>query len=210
MRDEIAFMFSPLRYRGMGRVLKAKSFQSEKTVRLARSLIGKLLVRREPGAQPTRHLIIETEAYDGEHDLACHASKGRTTRTEVMYQSGGRWYVYLCYGVHEMLNLVTGPSGYPAAILIRGIATVSGPGRLTKRLRITRTLNNAPAIPASGLHVEDDGIELPRGSIKSGPRVGVDYAGAHWAAKHWRFWLVPGKVAIGSMTKNGKRPSANR
>ena len=139
-------------------------------------------------------LICEVEAYDGERDLACHASKGRTKRTDVMYQAGGRWYVYLCYGVHEMLNLVTGPENYPAAILIRGVEGISGPGRLTKRLQIGRHLNGLPAEPASGLHIEDHGIKVPRKLIITGPRVGVNYAGPVWAAKPWRFSFDPAKL----------------
>ena len=137
-------------------------------------------------------MITEVEAYESERDLACHASKGRTRRTEVMYQSGGRWYVYLCYGVHEMLNLVTGPENFPAAVLIRGLDVVSGPGRLTKRLMIDRALNGALAEPVSGLHLEDHGITLPRGRVRSGPRIGVNYAGPVWAAKPWRFWVEDG------------------
>ena len=137
------------------------------------------------------HIITEVEAYDGEKDLACHASKGRTKRTEVMYRAGGIWYVYLCYGMHEMLNLVTGPADYPAAILIRGVSGISGPGRLTKNLQIDRRLNGQPAAPPSGLHLEDTGLGVPRRSIKAGPRVGVNYAGPVWAAKLWRFQFVP-------------------
>ena len=135
------------------------------------------------------HRITEVEAYHGESDLACHASKGRTKRTEVMYLSGGRWYVYLCYGVHEMLNLVTGPAGQPSAVLIRAVESISGPGRLTKRLGITRDLNQQPATPQSGLHLEDHGFVVPRNQIKCGPRIGVDFAGPEWAAKPWRFWV---------------------
>ena len=136
-------------------------------------------------------MICEVEVYDSERDLACHASKGRTKRTEVMYRAGGVWYVYLCYGMHEMLNLVTGPENYPAAILIRGVVGISGPGRLTKQLKIGRTLNGVKAEPASGLHVEDHGIKVPRNMIIAGPRIGVDYAGPVWAAKPWRFWIEP-------------------
>lgn len=88
-----------------------------------------------------------------------------------------------------MLNLVTGPPGFPAAVLIRGLETVNGPGRLTKRLQIDRRLNGASAVPASGLHLEDHGVKLPRGRIQRGPRIGVDYAGPVWAAKPWRFWV---------------------
>lgn len=155
---------------------------------LARSLLGKVLVRIGPDGR-REAMITEVEAYHGETDLACHASKGRTPRTEVMYRAGGCWYVYLCYGIHEMLNLVTGPAGAPAAILIRGLAGVSGPGRLTKRWGIDRRLNGAWAVPASGLHVEDHGIVIPRPRVRRGPRIGVDYAGPVWAAKPWRFWV---------------------
>ena len=172
----------------MRRVIKPAKFRGRNTVALARWLLGKVLVRTTPqGAVALT--ITQVEAYNGERDLACHASKGRTKRTEVMYQPGGRWYVYLCYGVHEMLNLVTGPADYPAAILVRGLESMSGPGRLTKRLGIDRKLNDVIATRTAGLHLEDHGLVPARGSIKSGPRIGVDYAGPVWAAKPWRFWI---------------------
>lgn len=173
----------------MARALKANSLQSRATVGLARGLLGKLLVRRQADGAVFRHRITEVEAYDGEHDLACHASKGRTKRTEVMYRPGGIWYVYLCYGVHEMLNLVTGPGDYPAAVLIRGLEGIAGPGRLTKRLNIDRKLNGALAARTSGLWMEDDGFIVPRSQLQSGSRVGVDYAGPVWSKKRWRFWI---------------------
>ena len=156
----------------------------------ARSLLGLVLVRTIAG-KGVRHVITEVEAYDGERDLACHASKGRTQRTEVMYQAGGIWYVYLCYGVHEMLNLVVGPEGYPAAVLIGGVSDISGPGRLTKFLRIGRPLNGRLAHPGSGLHLEDTGLVVRPRCIKAGPRIGVKYAGPVWASKPWRFWIEP-------------------
>ncbi len=177
----------------MRRVITPAETQGRNTVVLARWLLGKVLVRTTTQGR-SAHLIIEVEAYDGEQDLACHASKGRTNRTEVMYQVGGRWYVYLCYGVHEMLNLVTGPVNYPAAVLIRGLDCVRGPGRLTKRLDIGRDLNGAIATRATGLHLEDHGFVPSRGSIKSGPRIGVDYAGPVWTAKRWRFWIEVDKL----------------
>ena len=108
-----------------------------------------------------------------------------------MYRPGGVWYVYLCYGVHEMLNLVTGPAGYPAAVLIRGIEGITEPGRLTKQLAIGRQLNGADAIRVSGLWFEDDGFKLPRGALRTGPRIDVNYAGPKWAGKPWRFWIKP-------------------
>ena len=109
-----------------------------------------------------------------------------------MYAAGGVWYVYLVYGSHFMLNLVTGPEGHPAAILVRGLATVSGPGRLTRDFGIDLRLNRAVAGPDSGLHLEDPGIVIPRRRILATPRIGVDYAGPVWAAKAWRFRLDPG------------------
>jgi DNA-3-methyladenine glycosylase len=186
---------------GMARLMALDEFQGRDTVRLARSLLGKLLVRTTTHGREA-HLICEVEAYDGERDLACHASKGRTARTEIMYQPGGCWYVYLCYGVHEMLNLVTGPADYPAAILLRGVADITGPGRLTKRLAIGRTLNGCSATPACGLHLEDAGVVVPRRKIIASPRIGVDYAGPVWAKKPWRFrvdgeWLSEGSSLVG-------------
>lgn len=149
-----------------------------------------MLVRTTPQGRIER-VIVETEAYVGVSDLACHASKGRTPRAEVMWQQGGVWYVYLCYGVHEMLNLVVGPAEFPAAVLIRGVDGAIGPGRLTKLLSIDRTLNRTVAAPESGLHLEDHGIIAPRSRVLLGPRVGVDYAGPVWAAKPWRFRIAP-------------------
>jgi DNA-3-methyladenine glycosylase len=174
---------------GMKRIVRPAEFQGRNTPVLARWLLGKVLVRTLASGERLESMITEVEAYHGESDLACHASKGRTPRTEVMYKPGGCWYVYLCYGVHEMLNLVTGPADYPAAVLIRGVSAISGPGRLTKRWQIGRSLNAATAAPGSGLHVEDHGLKVSRGRIKSGPRIGVDYAGPVWAAKPWRFWV---------------------
>ncbi|MEJ1971750.1 MAG: DNA-3-methyladenine glycosylase [Lacunisphaera sp.] len=176
----------------MRRVIRPAELHGTNTALLARWLLGKVLVRTTASGR-LEWVITEVEAYHTEKDLACHASKGRTKRTDVMYQPGGRWYVYLCYGVHEMLNLVTGPADHPAAILIRGVNGIVGPGRLTKKLAIDRTLNGTAAEPASGLHLEDHGIVVPRRRLKSGPRIGIDYAGKIWAAKPWRFWIATGK-----------------
>ena len=173
----------------MRRIIEPQEFAAPGTLAHARSLLGRLLVRTTPEGREER-LITEVEAYDGERDLASHARRGRTARTEVMYRAGGVWYVYLCYGVHEMLNLVVGPEDYPAAILIRGVSKIVGPGRLTKQLRIDRTLNGRPADPASGLHVEDLGLRVTRRHIAASPRVGIDYAGPVWAKKPWRFQLT--------------------
>jgi DNA-3-methyladenine glycosylase len=175
--------------------IQAKVFQRKNTVAIARGLIGQVLVRRHADGQETRHVITETEAYCGEEDLACHARAGRTLRTDVMYRAGGIWYVYLCYGIHEMLNLVTGPEDFPAAVLIRGVADARGPGRLTKALEIGRALNGLSATSAeSGLWIEAGEVRVPASRIQATPRIGVDFAGPEWAAMPWRFVMeVPGK-----------------
>jgi DNA-3-methyladenine glycosylase len=175
----------------MPKAVDAKYLQTHATAAVARYLLGKLLVRKWPDGKISRHRITEVEAYHGEKDLACHASKGRTKRTDVMYQAGGVWYVYLCYGIHEMLNLVTGPADHPAAVLIRGVEGIIGPGRVTKKLAIDRALNGAPATRSSGLWLEDDGFVVPRGAVKISPRIGVDYAGPIWSLKPWRFYFKP-------------------
>lgn len=191
-------------------IVRPGDVQGRGTVGLARRLLGKFLVRRTAAGEHAWQ-ITEVEAYHGESDRACHASKGRTGRTEVLYQPGGVWYVYLCYGVHEMLNLVTGPGGWPAAVLIRGVAGVSGPGRLTRALGITRELNGQSITRESGLFIEDRGVKVPDRRVLAGPRVGVDFAGPVWAAKPWRFRLRPdtGKENIfresRSGTKSGRR-----
>ena len=172
-------------------VIKAKLIQSENTVALARWLLGKVLATTGPEGVVRRVRIREVEAYHGEDDIACHANKGRTPRTDVMYAAGGLWYVYLCYGIHEMLNLVTGPAGQPSAILIRGVEGIEGPGRVTRALGINRRFNGRPAEPATGLWLEDDGHVVPPDSIIATPRIGVAYAGPVWATKPWRFFYTP-------------------
>lgn len=173
-----------------GVALPPEHWRARGTVRLARDLLGKFLVRTRDGVTDAR-LITEVEAYDGERDLACHARFGRTARTATMYRPGGCWYVYLCYGVHEMLNLVTGREDWPAAVLIRGVAGANGPGRVTRVLGIDRRLNGTDVAPASGLHLEDRGVRVPRKWVRATPRIGVDFAGPVWAAKPWRFVIEP-------------------
>ena len=176
----------------MPRIIEAKEVQGSDTVALARWLLGRNLVCAGAASRPPQRVrICETEAYHGPTDRASHASRGRTPRTETMFGSGGTWYVYLCYGVHEMLNLVTGPAGWPAAVLIRGVAGWSGPGRLTRGLGLDRRFNGREATPATGLWLEDDGDVVPDRSIVASPRVGVAYAGVECASKPWRFSYAP-------------------
>ncbi|MBI2610380.1 DNA-3-methyladenine glycosylase [Candidatus Kaiserbacteria bacterium] len=174
----------------MARVLR-RNFFERRPQTVARELLGKFLVRRV-GGKTRAYVITETEAYDGTHDLACHASKGRTRRTEVMFGPAGYWYVYFVYGMYDMLNIVTGLKGYPSAVLIRACQgktlTLDGPGKLTRELGITHMMNGKPAVKSSGLWVEDRGVEIKLGDIKRTPRIGVAYAGSY-ADKLWRFVL---------------------
>ncbi len=163
-----------------------KDFFKRDVTQVARDLLGcKLSVSREGGV--FRSVICETEAYDGEFDLACHASRGKTPRNSVMYGEPGVWYLYLCYGMHWMLNVVAGPKGYPAAVLLRGCEHFAGPGRLSKGLGLNGVFNGLPAKRDCGLWIESG--ERQPGEIFSGPRIGVDYAGPEWSAKPYRFWF---------------------
>ena len=175
----------------MSRILNASDFQDPDTVALARRLLGTVLASRQADGSVLRRRIIETEAYHGFDDLASHAARGRTPRNAPMFEAGGLWYVYLCYGIHEMLNLVTGPEGFPAAILLRGAEGAVGPGRLTRALGIDRRLNARPADPATGLWLEAADDSPHQGEVIASPRVGVAYAGPVWAAKPWRFRISP-------------------
>lgn len=174
----------------MRKVLPEKFFERPAPA-VAPDLIGKFLVRRI-GTKEEAFMVVEAEAYEGLEDKASHASKGRTKRTEVMFGPAGMWYVYLVYGMHEMLNVVTGSEDYPAAVLIRGVEGVWGPGRLTKRLHITRALNGKRSVRATGLWIEDRGVVVPKKRIKRTPRIGVDYAGPVWSRKRYRFILDRG------------------
>jgi DNA-3-methyladenine glycosylase len=161
------------------------SFFSRPALVVARDMIGKFLVRRI-GRREIAVPITETEAYVGPHDLACHGSKGRTPRTEVMFGPAGHWYVYFVYGIHWMLNAVTDDEGHPAAVLVRGAGPWNGPARLTKALEIDKRFNTRPIARQTALWIEDRGLKIPRKQIKSTPRIGVDYSGP-WAAKPYRF-----------------------
>lgn len=164
----------------------SQTFFRRPALTVALELLGKLLVRTYADGSMARWRIFETEAYDGEDDLASHASRGKTDRNAIMYEPGGVWYVYLVYGMYHMLNIVTGISGYPSAVLIRGAGEVSGPGRLTQQLLIDRTFNTKKANKETGLWIEDDGYIVPANAIVQTPRIGVAYA-REWAEKPYRF-----------------------
>jgi len=161
------------------------------TVTVARSLIGKYLVREIDGRILVGK-IVEIEAYVGPQDKACHASKGRTQRTDVMFGPAGVAYVYLIYGMYHCLNVVTEREEFPAAVLIRAIEIdgelIDGPGRLCRTLQIDRRLNRADLTTGESLWLEDRGVLVEKGDVEAYPRVGVDYAG-EWAKKPWRFRL---------------------
>jgi DNA-3-methyladenine glycosylase len=163
--------------------------------RVARDLLGAALVVRAADGRLTRHVVFETEAYLGAHDLACHGSRGKTQRNATMFGPAGHWYVYLCYGMHWMLNVVTGGEGVPAAVLIRGVGEYVGPGRLTKALGIDRSFDGRPANRRAGLWLESGGIAVPRRLIERTPRIGVGYAG-EWAEKPLRFVVDPEQIAL--------------
>ena len=153
---------------------------------MARDLLGKAVVRRV-GDSVQALVITETEAYLGPQDRACHAARGRTPRTETLFRPAGTLYVYLVYGLHLMLNVVTGPEGFPAAVLIRSAGRAHGPGRLGRALGLTAGLNGKPASPAAGLWFEDREARPRR--IRATPRVGVAYAGPIWSRRRLRFIL---------------------
>lgn len=170
----------------MRKVLK-QDFFNRPTLKVARELLGKFLVRKI-GGKTTAHMITDVEAYVGYRDRASHASRGKTARNAPMFGSAGHWYVYFTYGMHWMLNIVTEKKEYPAAILIRGIEGVSGPARITKFLKIDKRLNGKPVLRRSGLWIEDRGVKIAPRMVKRGKRIGVDYAG-EWKNKLWRFFL---------------------
>jgi len=180
-----------------------RSFFDRPADRVARDLLGATLVVRGVDGRIARHVVHETEAYLGPRDLACHGSKGMTPRNAVMFGPAGRWYVYLCYGMHWMLNVVTGAEGVPAAVLIRGAGEFTGPGRVTKGLGIDRCFDGRPAARATGLWFEP-GIDVPRRLIERTPRIGVSYAG-EWAMKPLRFVVDPTEVP--TMPLSGNRSS---
>ncbi len=151
---------------------------------VAPELPGKILVVRSPSRE-TRFMITEVEAYRGGEDLACHASKGKTARTAVMFEEGGLVYMYLIYGMYWMLNFVTGSKDEPQAVLIRGLQEVVGPGRLTRDLGIDGSFLGESLIRGDRMWVEDAGITP---EIRSGPRIGIDYAGEPWVSIPWRFY----------------------
>ena len=175
-----------------------EAFYARDALTVARELLGQLLVLEDSAAPGARHKvgrIVETEAYVGEHDLACHASKGRTPRTEVLFGRPGRAYVYLIYGMYHCFNAVTGPEGYAAAVLVRALeplegfpegARTDGPGRLCRAMGLSLA-HNRLGLLGPPLYVRG-APPVPEPQVARGPRIGVDYAGA-WAEEPLRLWI---------------------
>lgn len=159
-------------------------FFNRDVLQAAPDLVGKILVRRFDDNNIFKLRITETEAYRGEEDKACHASKGKTPRTEVMYLKPGSIYIYLIYGMYWMLNIVTEKEDIPQAILIRGAGEFNGPGKLTKALKINKDFNMLNIADCENLYLEDDGYKP---NLIQATRIGIDYAGEEWASKPWRW-----------------------
>ena len=163
-----------------------KNIYSMRATKLAPYLLGKLLCRRTKEGV-IRARICETECYFGEEDTACHAHKGKTPRTKTLYEEGGVAYVYLCYGIHSLLNVVSGERDFPEAVLIRGVEGAIGPGRVAKYMQIDRALNEVSFVDSNELWIEDDGYVC--GEISLECRVGIDYASPEDRDRKWRFIL---------------------
>ncbi len=190
-----------------------RTFFARDTVTVARDLLGRRLVRKLDGERLSG-LIVETEAYVGESDTACHASRGCTPRTRVMYGPPGHYYVYLIYGMYHMLNIVTAAEAQPEAVLIRalwpqeGVARMrelrggvarkrlaDGPGKLCQALAIDRSLNGEP-VDGDELWLEE-GVALPEEMVLTSPRIGIGYASEEDQARHWRFHVDPSVISTG-------------
>jgi len=174
-------------------------FYTVPAIDLAQALIGKILVR-QVRRTVFRARIVETEAYIGPHDLACHASKGRTNRTEVMFGPAGRAYVYLIYGMYDMFNIVASHIDDPQAVLIRAAepldgwtVDLSGPGKFTRSLQITRA-DNGVSLMGDRLYLTEDPTDRPQ--IIATPRIGIDYA-QEWKHELLRF-IDPASKALSS------------
>lgn len=163
-----------------------KSFFTRDVLDVAPDLLGKVLVRKFEDGTIKKFIISEVEAYRGKEDLACHACKGRTPRTEIMFQDGGYIYVYLIYGMYWMLNFVTNKKDIPQAVLIRGIENFNGPGKLTKALQIDKSFYGENLFESDRLWIESGIEEI---SYNTTPRIGIDYAGEIWKNKPWRYLL---------------------
>ena len=164
-----------------------RNFFTRDVLKVAPDLLGKVLVRQFEDDTISRWIITETEAYNGEEDKACHASKGRTARTEVMYKEGGYIYVYLIYGMYWLLNIVTGEKDQPQAVLIRGLNNINGPGRIGKQLNLDQSFYEEDLNTSRRLWLEEPTQNTH--AYTSSARIGIDYTSDEWRLKPWRFSL---------------------
>jgi DNA-3-methyladenine glycosylase len=163
-----------------------REFYTRDVLSVAPELIGYDLVRRFPDGTLCKYTITETEAYRGSEDLACHASKGRTSRTEIMFHEGGRLYIYFIYGMYHMLNIVTESENIPQAVLIRGLEGINGPGKLTRVLGIDKSFYGEDLTNSGRIWIEKTEVHPV---VRTGTRIGVDYAGEFWKSRLWRFYI---------------------
>lgn len=163
-----------------------RDFFSGDVLQVAPALPGKYLCVPGTDGVPSRYMITEVEAYRGEEDEACHVSRGRTARTEIMYHRGGFIYVYFIYGMYWMFNIVTAEEGIPQAVLLRGISGFYGPGRLTKHLKIDGSYYGEDIAHSERIWLEDHGTKV---DVAKGRRIGIDYAGPYWRDIEWRFYI---------------------
>ena len=161
-----------------------RKFFRQNALELAPQLVGKLLCRKLPDGKLIKLRISETEAYCGVGDTACHAHKGKTKRAEILWRDGGTIYVYLCYGMHWLINIVSGEEDDPQAVLIRCCFEADGPGKLTKKLGIDGSYNGKDILSCEDLWLEDDGFKV---NIITDKRVGIAYADEIDRDRLWRF-----------------------
>jgi len=161
-----------------------QTFFERDVLEVAPDLVGKIIARRIEHDKIIRLRITETEAYCGEEDTACHAHKGRTKRNDVMYGEAGILYIYLCYGIHWLVNIVTGESDNPQAVLLRACENFNGPAKLSKHLQIDKEFNGKSIYDNPDIWLEDDGLK-PK--IEKAPRVGINYATPPYRDALWRF-----------------------
>lgn len=186
-----------------------EEFFAGEVVDTARNLLGKRLVRQVDGKRVSG-IILETEAYRGEEDLACHARSGLTARNSMLFGKPGRAYIYFVYGMHWLFNAVCGAEGFPAAVLVRalqpdeGLEIISsrregikpadwcnGPARLCKALDITGALNGAVLFDGEGSIKIEDAHDVCDDKVRTTPRVGIQYAPEPWRSMPWRFVTDP-------------------
>jgi len=175
-----------------------EKFYCRDVLEVSPDLLGKILVRSFDNGELRRYRITDVEAYRGEEDRACHASRGRTQHTEVLYSEGGTIYVYLIYGIYWLLNIVTGQKDNPQGVMIRAVEGIYGPGRVGRELKLDKSFRGESIVTNTRLWIEDSD-EKPE--YITAPRVGIDYA-QEWKDIEWRFVIKDQyKISVGKKKK---------